>query len=236
MLADKLKLTEGSEYEKELKVHDWICSHVSYDENGADLSKPARVITSHNIIGVFAHHKAQCEGIAKAVKVLLNAADIKCIVAMGEATENGNTGPHAWNVVIIDNKPYQLDVTWDIGAAGRSKDRIFYDYFNITDEMMQKDHAPDYNLPICNAIDMDYFAQNRVSFRSRTRLLAYLKLAADSGKKEFYFRLEGKLSSAKTVKEIKELLQNSFLKKEQNSVKIQYRFNAEVGTCWIRIY
>ena len=35
-LAVKLKLTEGSDYEKELKVHDWMCNFVSYDEKGGN--------------------------------------------------------------------------------------------------------------------------------------------------------------------------------------------------------
>lgn len=47
------------------------------------MDEPARVVLSHNIVGVFAKQKAKCEGIAKAVKVLLNAVDIKCIVAIG---------------------------------------------------------------------------------------------------------------------------------------------------------
>lgn len=76
-LAGKLHLLECSDYEKELRVHDWICQNVAYDYEGTDKDKVSRVIASHNILGVFAYHKAQCEGIAKAVKVLLNAVDVK---------------------------------------------------------------------------------------------------------------------------------------------------------------
>ena len=71
------------------------------------MNDPARVVLSHNIVGVFAKQKAQCEGIAKAVKVLLNAVDIKCIVATGNANGNGQNGPHAWNIVNIEGSPYQ---------------------------------------------------------------------------------------------------------------------------------
>ena len=78
-LAGDLHLTEGSEYEKELKIHDWFCKNIKYDHQGTDLADPHRVIFSHNIIGVFAKQTAQCEGIAKAMKVLLNALDMKCI-------------------------------------------------------------------------------------------------------------------------------------------------------------
>ena len=79
-LAAQLKLTEGTDYEKEVRVHDWFCKNVKYDFKGADMDEPARVVLSHNIIGVFAKQKAQCEGIAKAVKVLLNAVDINFAV------------------------------------------------------------------------------------------------------------------------------------------------------------
>lgn len=84
-LAGKLQLLECNDYEKELRVHDWICRNIEYDYEGSDKNKLSRVIASHNILGVFAHHKAQCEGIAKAVKVLLNAVDVKCIVATGDS-------------------------------------------------------------------------------------------------------------------------------------------------------
>ena len=52
-----------------------MCNTIANYFEGADKSNLAQVIMSHNIIGVFAHHRVQCEGIAKAVKVLLNAVD-----------------------------------------------------------------------------------------------------------------------------------------------------------------
>lgn len=69
------------------------------------------MIASHNILGVFAYHKAQCEGIAKELKVLLNAVDVKCIVVTGDSVKSGQSVPHAWNIVNIGEEPYQLDVT-----------------------------------------------------------------------------------------------------------------------------
>ena len=107
----------------------------------------SRVIASHNILGVFAFHKAQCEGIAKAFKVLLNTVDIKCIVVTGEAGKNGRTSPHAWNIVNIDGKAYHVDVTWNIGASRREK--VAYNYFNVVDEIMKKDHKVADMLPKC---------------------------------------------------------------------------------------
>ena len=144
----RLNLLSCSDYEKELRIHDWICQNITYDHEGADKDKVSRVIASHNILGVFAYHKAQCEGIAKAVKVLLNAVDVKCIVVTGVAGKNGNMRPHAWNLVNIDGNPYQLDVTWDMGKS--TEDKIAYGYFNLTDELMELDHSPENSLPICD--------------------------------------------------------------------------------------
>lgn len=61
-LAGQLHLLECNDYEKELRVHNWICRNIEYDYEGADKDKVSRVIASHNILGVFAHHKAQCKG------------------------------------------------------------------------------------------------------------------------------------------------------------------------------
>ena len=47
--------------------------------------------------------------------------DIKCIVVTGEAGKNGRMLPHAWNIVNIDGKAYQVDVTWNIGAGRKEK-------------------------------------------------------------------------------------------------------------------
>ena len=33
----QLKLTEGTDYEKEIRVHDWFCKNVKYDFKGSDM-------------------------------------------------------------------------------------------------------------------------------------------------------------------------------------------------------
>ena len=146
-LAGQLHLLECNDYEKELRVHDWICKNVEYDYEGTDKDKLSRVIASHNILGVFAHHKAQCEGIAKAVKVLLNAVDMKCIVAVGEYIKNGKSIPHAWNVVNIAGKPYHLDVTGELGVIDLEKGIVRYDFFNFTDKLLLRNYKADFTLP-----------------------------------------------------------------------------------------
>lgn len=234
-LVAQLKLTEGTDYEKALKVHDWLCQNVVYDEKGADIKDLVRVIASHNIIGVFAHRRAQCEGIAKAVKVLLNSVDVRCIVATGEANSKRENGPHAWNIVNLDNTPYHMDVTWDIGAVNVSKSRIPYDYFNITDEMIGKDHKAEGKLPICNSLELNYFTKNKLVFNSKHRLLAYIGKEVLVGKTEFYFRLEGKMNHREVIKEVSELVMRYLSGQGKRKIRIQHNVNETINTCWIKI-
>lgn len=88
ILVVKLRIIEGFEYEKELRVYDYLCQYVGYDYVGTDLGDAGRVIASHNIIGVFAHRTEQWKGIAKVIKVLLNTVDVKYIIVSGKA-KNG---------------------------------------------------------------------------------------------------------------------------------------------------
>lgn len=234
-LVAQLNLTEGTDYEKALRVHDWLCQNVVYDEKGADINELVRVIVSHNIIGVFAHRRAQCEGIAKAVKVLLNSVDVRCIVATGEVNSKRENGPHAWNIVNLDNTPYHMDVTWDIGAVDASKSRIPYDYFNITDEMIGKDHKAEGKLPICNSLELNYFTKNNQVFSSKTHLLGDIEKALDKGKMEFYFRLEYKMNKAETIRDVICFVKKYFAEKGKSKVRIQQMVNETINTCWIKV-
>lgn len=63
-----------SEWEKEKHVHDFICENIRYDK----LKKSY----SHEIIGPLGQGVGVCEGIAKAVKVLLDALGVWCVIAI----------------------------------------------------------------------------------------------------------------------------------------------------------
>lgn len=234
-LAAHLHLTEGTDYDKALKVHDWLCQNVTYDQQGHDMSDPVRVIMTHNIIGVFAHKCAQCEGIAKAVKVLLNAVDVKCIVAIGMADSKKEKGPHAWNIVNINGTAYHMDVTWDIGVRPLGMSSFCYDYFILSDEFVYVDHTVDNKLPVCSSMKMNYFTKNRTVFTLKIQLLAYLEKGLSFGQKEFYIRLDGKLKNPKTSEIIREFILKRIWETEKKSVQIQYSENKTIGTCWVKI-
>lgn len=125
-------LAGKSPAEQELAIHDFILQNVRYDK----LKKPY----SHEILGPLTQSVGVCEGIAKTVKALCDAAGLWCIVALCEANpEKGIRYRHAWNIVQLGGQYYHLDATFDnslqCGAAR-------YDYFNLDDSHIFRDHEP----------------------------------------------------------------------------------------------
>lgn len=232
-LAGQLHLLECNDYEKELRVHDWICQNVEYDYEGTDKDKVSRVIASHNILGVFAHHKAQCEGIAKAVKVLLNAVDVKCIVVTGDSIKSGQCVPHAWNIVDIDGEPYQLDVTWDVGTAKSRK--IIYDYFNLTDSLINLEHRAENILPKCNKSSANYFVKAKCDFHTRYGLSKHIQKQIEQGKKEIFFRINGMLKKENIIDMVDAILRQKHQSTETTRVGFSYGSNEKIGVYYIRI-
>lgn len=234
-IIHQLQLLNCNDYEKEKRIHDWICKNITYDDNGSDIDNWVRVMSSHNILGVFAYHTAQCEGIAKAVKVLLNAVDVKCIVVMGRATRDAKKIPHAWNLVNIAGKPYQLDVTWDLGASKRVSNMIAYDYFNLTDSDMGIDHISDNQMPVCKLKEDNYYVKNRIIFRTKYGVFRYVDQMITLGKTEFTFLLEGRLNNRKTLQDIDEHIKEKFGNDGGCSRQIQVRGRIDKGICWVEI-
>ena len=125
-----------SEWEKEKYVHDFICENVRYDK--------LKKAYSHEIIGPLGQGVGVCEGIAKAVKVLLDALGVWCVIAIcGNNPEKGIKYRHTWNIVKINGTYYHLDATFD-NSLGKDHENteIRYDYFNLDDQQIFRDHEP----------------------------------------------------------------------------------------------
>ena len=131
---------ETSDFDKELLIHDAIIDSCRYTDSDKLIASSA--------YGVLVNGSASCEGYAKAAKLLLDKAGIENYVITGTAKrEDGASEGHMWNVVFIDGKPYNLDLTWDdpIGEGVTQNKR--YAYFNISDEEILKTHTFFMRLP-----------------------------------------------------------------------------------------
>lgn len=136
-----------SDLEKEKAIHDYIVLNTKYDyDNYLKKTIPNDDYCPYNIL---IKGTGVCEGYAETTQLLLSRAGIKAIVVIGQAN-NGTWGGHAWNIVQIDGKYYQLDTTWDDPVPDRAG-YARYEYFNINDSQMAKDHRWDNSqYPACN--------------------------------------------------------------------------------------
>ena len=141
---------EGSAWERELTLHDMLCSAAVYD---LDTSNQATAY------GALVDGRAGCGGYARALTLLCRLAGIPCQTVSGTTRVDGGEERHAWCVLYIGGAFTQTDPTWnDQDAAGL----ITHWYFNLTDAQMAADHFPDADtlaLP-CTDASLSWHARN----------------------------------------------------------------------------
>lgn len=105
-----------------------------------------------NAAAALCNGRAQCSGIAKAFKLLMDALGVYCIVVSGEAAdEKGNFSPHAWNIVKLGDRCYHVDVTFMLGANPDKAGQMIHMYLFYDDAMCARNHVWDKNrLPVCD--------------------------------------------------------------------------------------
>ena len=132
-----------SDIEKELFVHDHCLDNFTYDYQFNE--------HAFSILGPVVFNTGVCEGISKFVKVALNYLGVECIVVAGKGYNQlrgaGVVEPHMWNIVRINGKTYHLDVTFNLGQKGVGHQ---YEYFNLTDKEIKKDHSYTGLIPVCD--------------------------------------------------------------------------------------
>lgn len=141
---------------------------------------------SFNIYGVINNRLAVCEGIAKFVKLTLNKLGIECFICGGKCIlENEKIEDHAWNVIKIEEDYYHIDVTWDIRRDDAQNKRIVpYDYFNLDDANISRDHF-DFNMSFeCTSMLYNYHAIMGRFISGKKQLIQLKK-----SKKKPYFNL-----------------------------------------------
>ncbi len=120
----KLELNGLSEAKKITKIHDYICNHVDYAYN----SKEEQIYTAY---GALCTGKAVCQGYAVLFYRLCKEAGLSVRIISG----TGNGGPHAWNIVRLGSKYYNVDCTWDV------QDVATYNEFLLKSEADFRDHT-----------------------------------------------------------------------------------------------
>lgn len=169
---------ELSEWEKEKYVHDFICENIRYDK----LKKSY----SHEIIGPLGQGVGVCEGIAKAVKVLLDALGVWCVIA------------------ICGNNPETSEIR--------------YDYFNLDDSQIFRDHEPLIApAPHCGDHEHFYYKEKKLSFTKKEDVYKRSLQAAKKGR-ILIFHWRGGYLTKEVLKELLELIRKAGDEKDKTAM------------------
>lgn len=164
---------------KTIYIYDKIRNSIMYDANAKEENKTSRDIRS---LRGLSSKKTVCAGFAIIFKEMLNRQGIKCRYVSG--------GKHAWNIVMIDNKLYPFDLTWD---NNRYTHGVFnsYSFLGQDPESFNKRHITNKNDPSYglekNFSELDSNMIRRVLFSLNTNrdFDNILKIKRDDGSKFF---------------------------------------------------
>jgi len=174
-------LEEKSDIDKEIYVHDYCLDNFKYDYTYGDCA--------HSVLGLVTHKAAACAGVAKFVKLAFDYLGVKSLVISGKAKDqerDGNIVSHAWNIIKIQGKTYHLDVTFDMTLKNKINR---YDYFNLSDNDIKKDHIIISDVPMCAIVGNDYFSTNSSVVDSLSGLENYILKQLKQSKKNFLVKI-----------------------------------------------
>jgi len=127
ILKDIIKISMN-DHQKEKAIHDYIVANIAYDTT----------LSSYSAYDALKNGLTVCNGYTQLAYKMLNESGIKNKIVVG--TANGEN--HSWNLVNLDNIWYHLDCTWD-DPLPDTRGRVLYNYFNLNDEEISKDHIFD---------------------------------------------------------------------------------------------
>lgn len=136
-----------TELEKEIAVVTYLINNCTYDYDAFNSGRLDP--DNHSEVGVFLNNRAVCQGYSEACQHLLTSVGIESYIVTSSKLN------HQWNIVKIDGKYYQLDVT-----AMDNGNYISYDCFNFSndDEMHNEDDLTNMNLYLkCTNKDFEEF-------------------------------------------------------------------------------
>jgi len=169
-----------SDTEKELFIHDYCVKKIKYDYSFGE--------HAYSVLGVVLNNTAVCEGIAKFVKLALNYLGVKCLVVSGEGRNpvRGEAEKHAWNIVKLGDNSYHLDVTFDLCLSDRINR---YDYFNLSDDDIKRDHVIISDSPKCASLGSDYYSISKQVVNSPKEMKNYIADNLRHGNKSILFKI-----------------------------------------------
>ena len=131
-LLDELNVYKANDYVKVCTIYDYMCENIVYDYDGLAAQNSNLIYTAY---AALINKTSVCQGYANLFYRLALELGVDCRIITGM----GNGGPHAWNIVKLNGKYYDLDATWD---ATRRQAKLDYQFFLCSDDAFG-DHQRD---------------------------------------------------------------------------------------------
>lgn len=188
-----------TEYEKILYIHDYLAKNCQYSQN----DEP----NMNTIYGCLVNNLSQCEGYAKTLLYLARESGLSAMTVVGQTNDGVN---HEWNIVRIDGKYYNIDLTWNDPLSEEDTGRQWYLYFNVRDDEINNiTHFPsgnNYTPPECNSTDANYYYMNGLVADSYEEAYSIIKREATTAinsKKDY---VDVKFTNKEVFEQVKKAL------------------------------
>lgn len=129
-------------YETVKDVYTYIANHVEYDLASED---------NQNLVSSLVNEVSVCMGYSQMMSYLLQDLGFQAMTVTGMVFPDG---PHAWNIVRIDDQYYQCDSTFGDGMYTNGTSFLDLDYLCLSDDVMLKDRSYDtsvFQAPKCTS-------------------------------------------------------------------------------------
>ena len=191
----------GTDEEIALEVHDKLIEMAIYDYDTLSKLDSGDGDLAHTAYGPFVSntagqaHYCVCDGYSRAYEYILQQYGIMATVVTGMASNAGPNGEmvgHAWSIVKIDDKWYEVDSTWDDMTdlldqveAQFTKDSLEYEVysevFNDTDYMNLIEHAM---YKLMTAEIENYKAPSNMTYKTKDGVYK-ISMVSDSNRSRF---------------------------------------------------
>ena len=96
-----------------------------------------------SIVSLFESGESVCAGYTYSFKFIMDNLNIKAIAVQN--IEDDVDSSHIWNIVFLDGKWYNLDITWDYQSS--TEDEISYKFYLQDNDSFYKTHKIQKNIP-----------------------------------------------------------------------------------------
>ncbi len=191
----EMKLDKVSDPYEDIKIiHDYICNHVDYNWGMSKYSAYDALCTGTSV----------CQGYAVAFYRLCSEAGYPVRIVSG----TGNGEAHAWNIVKVNGKYYNVDCTWDGQVMDTFDDYLLKSERDFTDHIRDEEYTTWNFINAHPMADESYLTKNfsEAAFNTANPSVDYLTInnttvssAAQNGKAKLIMFISTECGNSKSA-------------------------------------